>query len=499
MRKKIVSLILSVILLISYCNAESFFPTTDEMFGITMPSVAYAIDRGPSTTTSNDEGLTESYELFTLNDYDLFGRYIANAGCRCDEYTIENGILTISIKKDDATITFTYDIKNQTAFIHYPKNTRPEKEKKQDASIEVSLLPDLGTLFGAELPSFDGILLDPEYTNVDILMSPFEKACLSLRSLYPNGLPDSVLNKLPETDSENKNGSSEKHLTYKYVPESSYGLLSRYLQACGCTLVKYEKNVNVLTAVLEKDGSQFQLIFDNKQHTVEVVYPKLSHIVQMEYTDNPALGGVLPSADEAFGVYAPRPSMAIGRAANMIEEVEPGVVREKYTDFTEMDYDKYSQYLKQHGCNVADYSMENDVLTVELEKDGGSFEFVYDKIYKTAMVVYGPNTRPEATPTPEPTPIPTPEPTATPKPEKTYSEDECWQIALDYLTNNVPWREPDSLIIRNHYTTEDDESLSFMFFVDCSARNGFGGMSGETWMVQVSYYVGQVISCSKMF
>ena len=126
-----------------------------------MPSVAYAIDRGPSTTTSNDEGLTESYELFTLNDYDLFGRYIANAGCRCDEYTIENGILTISIKKDDATITFTYDIKNQTAFIHYPKNTRPEKEKKQDASIEVSLLPDLGTLFGAELPSLDGILLDP--------------------------------------------------------------------------------------------------------------------------------------------------------------------------------------------------------------------------------------------------------------------------------------------------------------------------------------------------
>ena len=464
-KKKIISLILMMTLLISNCNAEGFFPTTDEMFGVTMPSVAYAINRDPSTTISDDKGLSETYESFTLDDYDLLGKYLANSGCVCDEYAVENGILTIPIKKDDATITFSYDIKNEIASINYPDNTRQEKEKQQGGNSGVSLLPDLGDVFGTELPSFDNILLSSEH---------------------------------PEINSRNKNDDREKHLAYKNVPESMYGLLSRYLQACGCTMVKYEKKTDELSAELEKNGCHFQLIFDNRQHVVEVIYPQMSHIVQIDYTDDPALEGILPSTDDAFGVYAPRPSMAIGREASKIEEVEPGVVHETYTGFTELDYDKYSQYLKQYGCIVTDYSMKNDVLTVELEKDGGSFEFVYDKSNENAIVVYGPNTRPEVTPTPKPTPIPTPEPTASPKPQKAYAEDTCWQLALDYLTNNVPWREPDSLIIGNHYTTEDDESLSFVFYVDCSARNGFGGMSGETWMVQVSYAVGQVISCRKM-
>ena len=127
-----------------------------------------------------------------------------------------------------------------------------------------------------------------------------------------------------------------------------------------------------------------------------------------------------------------------------------------------------------------DYHTEDSgVLVINLTNGSGKLVFSYDALRHLGIAEYPIYTRIEKAWVS----TPTPEPTATPKPaEKNifYSENDCWSAALAYF-NNVPWKNPQSVTIHGHTTSRT--SGGYLFTIDYSAQNGFGGMNrGYYWI-----------------
>ena len=71
------------------------------------------------------------------------------------------------------------------------------------------------------------------------------------------------------------------------------------------------------------------------------------------------------------------------------------------------------------------------------------------------------------------------------------SENMCWETAKEYF-ENLLWKNPDSLTIHDHTSTIDE--YSYIFTIDYSAQNGFGGYNRETAIIVVNGVTNQVTS-----
>ena len=221
----------------------------------------------------------------------------------------------------------------------------------------------------------------------------------------------------------------------------------------------------------------------------------------LSYPDNNAATGgtnILPALDDMLGTSMPTVAEAIQRAPDSEETNTSGETVQTYNCFTDDDYNTFSAYLSTTGCSVDGYSLDGNVMTINLSKDGNRFDFVYDRASSIVTVTYATGTRPmqaviaTATPvptaTPKPTASPTPKPTAKPK---NYTVNQCYDRAVSYIKNRL--KNPNSLIVNSYsYYEETSGTYSgcYCFIFDYSAQNGFGGYNRSTYYVYVDYSTG---------
>jgi len=450
MRIGLVFLLVIAIMMTSFSMAEGFFPSTNELFGQAMPSLSSTLNRQADEVKEVDGGQQVIFRNISAEDYIAFSAYLGKLDCTAENVAIEDGVLTADITMDGGKFIFAYDDQEGVATLFYPNGTR-EEDAAHEGQGKGEALPDYLRNFGVGLPS----------------MGP-------------------VVDREPTTKKEP--GFLQFH--YADVSEAEYDDFSRYLKACGCTLADFSVASGVAAAELKQGNVSFHFEYDSNTHVATIEYPAFSFVEDGPFEEADRVG-LLPPADEAFGVLLPRIALATGLKSEELVQTEEGL-EETYQNFTEEEYARFSVYLQERGCSVIDYGTDaKGVLTIDLEKSGVPFSLIYDRIRNTAVMRYALGSRPEPTPTPEPTLIPT----STPKPqakERTttfYSESDCWRTAEVYF-KGMSWKNPDSLTIHGHTSSLSDGAYTFL--IDYSAQNGFGGYNRSTGMVVVDVTTGQV-------
>ena len=436
--KRSIIILLLFILSTHVCMAESFFPSTNKLFGQTMPSISSITGREADVEEKVAGGTIYSYQVFSAHEYTAFSKYLAEEGCTVVQASIENKVLTAQITKENGTVTIEYDYPARMATMFYPDNTR--KEETTDnifiANGDEEVLPDAVSSFGTAFPSMD-------------LICNREPIILVLDTY-------------------------ETKYSYDNVTEKEYNRFCCYLTEMNCSLVNSDFDDKVFAATVRHDDSSFQLAYNNSAYRVDIIYPELFIIEDKVYDNSSSVVPLLPTADDLFGVLMPRIELATGLEATSKVQLEDGSYEEVYSGFSDSDYKSFSNYLQEYGCEVTDYGINDEgVLNISLTKSNMPFSLLYDRAASQVTMRYSAGTRPEPTPTPSPTPEPTVAPTPKPVNTRSYSEDECYSVAASYLKSVL--KNPNSLQIHSHSTMEYDDTYCFVF--DYSAQNSFGGYS----------------------
>ena len=91
-----------------------------------------------------------------------------------------------------------------------------------------------------------------------------------------------------------------------------------------------------------------------------------------------ALGeSLLPSLDDTFGVEMPSMSHVLLRVPDSITD-NTGVREVTFNNVSEHDFDRWSIYLNQFGCELLDYNTIGSVFTAIVGKSGKQLTFSYD-------------------------------------------------------------------------------------------------------------------------
>jgi len=404
-----------------------------------MPSVGIAINRVPDEQIDTDVGNQETYLHFSGDDYIAFGQYLDGIGARVKEYEIENGIVTATIFAREAEMVFSYDWINEIGTVTYPSGTRAETER-EDVKNGNSILP-----------SYGGVMPSAEY----------------------------AINRKPDRQSIGEEGLT---LSWDVFTDSDYSAFSAYLAEAGATLIDSRTEAGILNAEIGLNGFIIRFIYNWNEQSATVVYPEGTTPETSHWNVPMGSGSILPDIAD-IGRELPRISMALKREPSATVTLENGSLQETYKDFSEEDYNTFSQYLQNVGCTLADYyTDETGVLVINLTNGYGKMTFFYDALRHIGIVEYPIQTRIEESWTP----TPTPRPITTPAPEvKVYSESECYSVAAEYLKSVL--KNPSSLQIHSYRTINYDETYCFVF--DYSAQNGFGGFSRSEayiWITKTS-------------
>jgi len=304
-------------------------------------------------------------------------------------------------------------------------------------------------------------------------------------SLFGQPMPslESSINKEADRSTHTDNGTL---LTYYSFDEEDYKSFDKYLSGTDCTVEILSTDNRILVASISKDDAKIIFTYDYATKTASMLYPEGTHADDGKECKN-GMGNVLPDLDE-LSVIIPRIDLVTDLSSTGLVDLPNGGFEEKYEGFTDSAYEAYSKYLKEYDCLVVDYKIdENDVLTIQLERNGIGFTMIYDKTANTVTMQYAPGGRPEPTPTPVPTLPPTPIPTSTPK--TSYSESECWNTAEAYF-KKLGWKNPDSLTIHGHSSSFSNNEYTFI--IDYSAQNGFGGYNRKTAILCVNKLTNKV-------
>ncbi len=446
---------------LSAVAAESLFPAPDELFGVTMPDIRNAVGREPDAREETDEGLTMTYEGFTIGDYDTLDVYVTAAGLELRSQIVSRGVLTADLTRDGASIILEYSYSNRRASMTYPEGTRLERTANRPAG-KTSVLPDIRRIFGAAIPDL----------SEELPLHP------SAKTVRENG-----------TDM----------ICYTEVSIQDYNKINSHLTALGCSAVEWHADQGILYATMMYGKGAFTIRYELEEQRFTFICPELFYPEAARAATLPSDAElVLPSALEAMGAILPRISTALLRRPDSTETTEEEY-SEIYTGFTPEDYTAFSAYLVDKGCVVEDYSLDDTgVLRISLSVLGVGFSFNYDQVNHRAVACYPADAQLEpefaasaaATPTPVPKtkPTPTPVPTA---PPKNYSADKCWSIAEKYFWN-LRWRNPNTVSIWSHWTGTGENG--YIFYIDYSAMNGYGGYDRETYRITVNWTTGTVES-----
>lgn len=98
--------------------------------------------------------------------------------------------------------------------------------------------------------------------------------------------------------------------------------------------------------------------------------------------------GLLPSLSETVGIAMPSLGEALQCYPDSETENEDGSITELYMNVSEADFNTFSVYLEAQGATLADYQVENGLLTAEIQAKGVSFQLSYDSRSGEAEVTY---------------------------------------------------------------------------------------------------------------
>ena len=435
-KRRICILFLICLSIVTVASASGLFPSMDEMLGTAMPSVGLAIGRTADEYAETDSGEQETYLDFSEEDYISFGQYLAACGAKIKGNFFENSTVTATIFVRHAEMFFSYDWANRKATAVYPSGTRVETERETDDKGD-SILPPVG-----------GVMPSAEF----------------------------AIGRKPDTQSTGEEGIIQ---TWTVFTDEDYIAFSAYLAETGAVLENSSIEAGVMNAVIGLNGFSFRFVYNWNKQSADAFYPEGTTPESSRWNVSVDRGSILPEIKK-LGLELPRISMALKRGPSSSAQMTDGGFQETYNDFSEVDYNTYSQYLQQTGCLLVDYHTDDSgVLVINLTNGSGNLVFSYDALHHTGIAEYPMNTRVERAWAP----TSTPEPAATPKPTekiKYYSESDCWKVALKYF-ENLSWKNPQSVTIHSH--TASHTSEGYLFTIDYSAQNGFGGMNrGYYWI-----------------
>lgn len=423
----IISLVL--ILMIFTANASGLFPSMDNMFGTAMPSVGLVIGREADTQEETEDGSRETYLNFDNEDYLAFGQYLSGIGSKVEDYKVEDNTITAIITVRDASITFLFNWAEKTAEVIYPSGTRAETEKETVEPGE-SILPPVG-----------GAMPSAEF----------------------------AINRKPDEQMTNEEGTIQ---AWNRFSDEDYTVFSAYLAETGAELKNSSIDAGILNAEISLNGFSFHFIFNWNAQKASVIYPEGTTPESSRWNTPVGSGSTLPEIS-SLGKELPRISAALKREPSSEETLQDGSLQEIYLNFSEVDYNTFSQYLQKTSCSLEEYHTDdNGVLVISLTNGSGKMTFSYDAVRHTGAVTYPGQTRIEKAWAV----TPTPEPATTPKPTTSvysagYSENECYSAAKAYLKSVL--KNPESLQIHSYETITYDDT--FCFVIDYSAQNSFGG------------------------
>lgn len=435
-KRRICILFLICLSIVTVASASGLFPSMDEMLGTAMPSVGLAIGRTADEYAETDTGEQETYLNFSGEDYISFGQYLAAYGATVKEYSSEGSILTATVSFRRAEMIFSYDWVNRKAIAVYPSGTRAETERETDEKGD-SILPPVG-----------GVMPSAEF----------------------------AIGRKPDTQSTGEEGLIQ---TWTVFTDDDYIAFSAYLAETGAVLKDSSVEAGVMNAEIGLNGFSFWFVYNWNKQSADTIYPDGTTPESSRWNVSVGRGSILPGIKK-LGLELPRISMALKREPSSLAQMTDGGFQETYNDFSEADYNTFSQYLQQTGCLLVDYHTDDSgVLVINLTNGSGNLVFSYDALHHTGIAEYPVDTRVEKAWAP----TPTPEPAVTPKPTekiKYYSESDCWEAALKYF-KNLSWKNPASVTIHSH--TSSSTSEGYLFTIDYSAQNGFGGMNrGYYWI-----------------
>lgn len=433
----------------SVSYASGLFPSMDELFGIAMPSVGLAIGRAADEQTETDAGEQETYLNFSSEDYVIFGRYLTGCGAAIKEYSSEGSIMSVVISVRDAEMYISYDWSNKVATAIYPSGTRAETELKAENKGD-SILPPVG-----------GVMPSAAF----------------------------AIGRKPDKQSSGEEGLT---LSWDTFSDDDYNTFSAYLAEAGTVLRESIIEMGVLDAELVLNGFSFRFIYDWNKQSAEAIYPEGTTPESSRWNAPVGSGSILPGIRE-LGRELPRISVALEREPSSEEILPDGSNQETYLNFSEADYNTFSKYLQKAECTLEDYHTDDKgILVINLSNGSGKMTFSYDGVRHTGMVIYPKQTRVERAWAV----TRTTESQATPKPTEkvvaaSYSENECWWTAQTYF-ENLRWKNPESVTIHGYTTSYTDGG--YLFTIDYSAQNGFGGTNRGYYWITVNASTNRVTS-----
>ena len=223
-------------------RAETELETTNEgdnilpPVGGVMPSAEFAIGRKPDEQSAGEEGLIQTWTVFTDDDYTAFSAYLAETGAALKNSSIEAGVLNAEIELNGFCFRLIYDWNKQSANVIYPEGTTPESSRWNTPVGSGSILPGIKDL-GRELPRIS-MALEREPSSTETLADG------SLREIYND------------------------------FNEANYNTFSQYLQKTECTLVDYHTDDSgVLVINLTNGSGKMVFSYDALHHTGVAEYP----------------------------------------------------------------------------------------------------------------------------------------------------------------------------------------------------------------------------------
>lgn len=157
MKKVLVFTLALLMLFAATAQAGGLLPSSQSAFGTYMPSLTLALGRSAAQDEKTGEERQVTLRPFTDADYAAFGTYVNAWGCTAQEYTSTADSVTITLKKGDTKVYFTYDRALGTGTVTYPKGTRPEEEKSTKTGGK-NAFPAIRNVFGQKMPSMNGVI-----------------------------------------------------------------------------------------------------------------------------------------------------------------------------------------------------------------------------------------------------------------------------------------------------------------------------------------------------
>lgn len=137
--KRVISLVIVMMMLVSSAFAEGILPQMGEVLGVEMPSLSSVLLRNPDNSQTLSDGSEELvYNNVSDSDFQAFSIYLQESGCEMPEYNTTADAFTATISKEGKSFHFSYNLKDLTATLTYPAGTRAEKAIQADVGSIVS-------------------------------------------------------------------------------------------------------------------------------------------------------------------------------------------------------------------------------------------------------------------------------------------------------------------------------------------------------------------------